>query len=109
MKEMRLQYSVPMMCRVYKVSASGYYAHITRPISKRAHEDRRLKIEIKAAHRRTRRVCGAEWICDGRTDNEEPGKSVIIPGSGSETSGEGADTSFRSRQPVLCSGLPETA
>ena len=62
MKELRLQYPVPMMCRIYDVSASGYYAWLERPLSKRAQEDVRLEAEIKAAHKRTRRTCGAERL-----------------------------------------------
>jgi transposase InsO family protein len=69
MEEMRLQYSVPMMCRIYDVSASGYYAYMTRPLSKRAQEDVRLELEIKAAHKRTRRTCGAERLQKDLAEN----------------------------------------
>ena len=62
MKEMRLQYSVPLMSRVFDVSASGYYAWTLRPPSKRSQEDARLEIEIKAAHTRMRRTCGPERL-----------------------------------------------
>jgi len=44
------------------VSASGYYAWADRPLSKWAREETRLEIEIKAAHRRTREVYGAEKL-----------------------------------------------
>ena len=69
MKELRLQYPVPMMCRIYNVSASGYYAYISRPLSKRAKDDIRLEVEIKAAHKRTRRVCGAERLQKDLAEN----------------------------------------
>jgi transposase InsO family protein len=69
MKEMRLQYPVPMMCRAYDVSASGYYAYVSRPLSKRTREDARLEVEIKAAHKRTRQVCGAESLQKDLADN----------------------------------------
>jgi transposase InsO family protein len=70
MEEMRLQYPMPMMCRIYDVSASGYYAYnISRPLSKRAGEDTRLEVEIKAAHKRTRRVCGAERLQKDLSEN----------------------------------------
>jgi putative transposase len=62
MKEMRLQYPVPLMSRVFDVSASGYYAWIERPPSKRAREEARLEVEIKAAHKRTRQTCGPERL-----------------------------------------------
>ena len=69
MKELRLHYPVPMMCRVYDVSASGYYAYVHRPPSKRAQENARLEVEIKAAHKRTRRVCGAERLQKDLAEN----------------------------------------
>lgn len=58
MKELRLKYPVPLMKRVMNVSASGYYAWMDRPLSKRAREEARLEVEIKAADRRTRQTCG---------------------------------------------------
>jgi len=68
-KQMRLEYPVPLMCRMYDVSVSGYYAYASRPLSKRAQEDIRLEVEIKAAHKRTRRVCGAERLQKDLADN----------------------------------------
>lgn len=62
MEEMRLQYPVPLLSRVFDVSASGYYAWIERPPSKRSQEDARLEVEIKAAHTRTRHTCGPERL-----------------------------------------------
>jgi putative transposase len=62
MKAMRLQYSVPSMSRVLGVSASGYYEWLDRPLSKRAQEEMRLEVEIKAAHKRTRQTCGPERL-----------------------------------------------
>src|SRR3989337_1472354 len=62
MKEMRRQYSVPLMSRVLDVSASGYYAWLERPLSDRAQENARLEVEIKAAHTRTRQTCGPERL-----------------------------------------------
>ena len=62
MKAMRLQYPVPMMSRVLEVSDSGYYAWMQRLPSKRAQEDARLEVEIKAAHKRTRQTYGPERL-----------------------------------------------
>jgi len=62
MKEMRLNYPVHLLKRVLSVSASGYYAWVDRPLSKWAQEEARLEVEIKAAHKRTRQVCGAEKL-----------------------------------------------
>jgi len=62
MKELRLQYPVPLMRRVLSVSASGYYDWLDRPLSKRAQEEARLEVEVKAAHKRTRQTCGPERL-----------------------------------------------
>ena len=62
MKQMRLKHSLPAMCRGLKVSASGYYAWLTRRPSVHAQEEGRLEVEIRAAHRRTRETCGPERL-----------------------------------------------
>ncbi len=62
MKELRLDYPLALVRRVLSVSASGYYAWVDRPLSKWAQEEARLEVEIKAAHKRTRQVCGAEKL-----------------------------------------------
>jgi putative transposase len=62
MKEMRLKYSIPGMCRFFKVAASGYYKWLVSPPSKRMIEEGRLEVEIKAAHKRTRETCGPERL-----------------------------------------------
>ena len=62
MKELRLKYPMPLMKRVMSVSSSGYYAWLDRPLSKRAREEARLEVEIKAAHKRTRQTCGPERL-----------------------------------------------
>jgi transposase InsO family protein len=62
MKELRLKYPVPPMRRIMKVSASGYYAWLDRPLSKRALEEMRLEVEIRAAHKRTRQTYGPERL-----------------------------------------------
>jgi transposase InsO family protein len=68
-KELRLQYSAPALCRYLKVSGSGYYAWLNRKPSKRTRENARLAIEIRAAHKRTRWVCGAEKLQKELADN----------------------------------------
>src|SRR5512144_436571 len=62
MKELRLQYPVPLMSNILGVSASGYYAWQNRPPSKRAQEEGRLEVEIRAAHKRTRQSFGPERL-----------------------------------------------
>jgi putative transposase len=74
-KEMRLQYSVPFMSKVLGVSTSGYYAWLERTPSKRAQEETRLEIEIKAAHKRTRKVYGPERL---QRDLREHGVKVGV-------------------------------
>jgi transposase InsO family protein len=62
MRELRLKYPLPHMRRIMSVSASGYYAWLDRPLSKRAREEGRLEVEIRAAHKRTRQTYGAERL-----------------------------------------------
>lgn len=62
MRQMRLSYPIPKMARFFKVSASGYYKWLKRPPSKRAQEEARLEVEIKAAHKRTRGNYGPERL-----------------------------------------------
>jgi len=62
MKKLRLDYPVVLLRRMLSISASGYYSWIDRPLSQRAREELRLELEIKAAHRRTRQVYGAEKL-----------------------------------------------
>jgi len=61
-KELRLKYPLPLMRRIMNVSASGYYAWLDRPLSKRAQEEGRLEVEIRAAHKRTRQTYGPERL-----------------------------------------------
>jgi len=54
MKQWRLQFPVKIMSRLLNVSRSGFYTWLKREPSLRAQEDERLKVAIKAAHKRTR-------------------------------------------------------
>ena len=69
MKRLRLKYSLPQICRVLKVSTSGYYAWADRPLSERDREELRLELEIKAAHKRARQAHGAEKIQSDLAEN----------------------------------------
>ncbi len=62
MKELRLEYPVLLLRRILRVSASGYYVWIARPLSKWAREEARLEVEIKAADKRTRQTYGPERL-----------------------------------------------
>ena len=50
------------MSRVFDVSASGYFAWVSRPMSNHAKEEARLEVEIQAAHERTRGTYGPERL-----------------------------------------------
>jgi hypothetical protein len=44
MKTMRLEYPLTILCRVFAVSRSGFYAWLSAPQSARAKDDERLKV-----------------------------------------------------------------
>jgi len=75
MKTLRLTYPLPLICRVLEVSRSGYYTWLKRSLSKRAQEEARLEVEIKAAHKRNREVAGPETL---QRDLKEHGIKVGI-------------------------------
>jgi len=62
MRQMRLVYPVPLMCRIAGVSASGYYSWLNRPPSQRSRKEGRLETEIRAAYKRTRETYGPERL-----------------------------------------------
>ena len=47
------------MCALYEVSASGFYAWRSRPVSERAIEDDRVVQHIRAAHTKSRETYGS--------------------------------------------------
>lgn len=62
MMTLRPQYPLAVLCRVLGVSRSGYHAWRTRRPSKRAQENARLEVAIRAAHVRTRQTYGPERL-----------------------------------------------
>ncbi len=60
---------MPFMCRIYDVSPSGYYAWLGRSPSKRAQEEARLELEIRAAHQRTHETYGPERLLEDLVEN----------------------------------------
>jgi putative transposase len=56
------EHRVATVCRVLGVSASGYYAWQSRPLSVRAQADRALLEEIRGIHERSRGTYGAPRI-----------------------------------------------
>ena len=75
MEDMRPTFSLPILCKVFAVSQSGYFAWRSRPPSARRLEDARLAVEIKAAHRRTRESYGPERL---QSDLADHGVSVGV-------------------------------
>ena len=59
MSENRARYPIAVMCRVFDVSFSGYYAWVKRPPSARALMDTALIVEIRAAHAASKGTYGA--------------------------------------------------
>jgi transposase InsO family protein len=55
-------YSVGLLCRVLRVFRSAYYAWLRRPVSRRAEENHRLLVLIKAAHKKSRGTYGSRRI-----------------------------------------------
>lgn len=61
-REHRKQFRVAALCRVLKVSASGYFAWLGRPESTRRRANRALAAQIKVAHARSRKTYGRRRI-----------------------------------------------
>jgi putative transposase len=57
-----IEFSMRIMCRVLRVSRSGYYAWRGRPESRRSVENRRLLERIEAVHKRSRRTYGSPRV-----------------------------------------------
>jgi len=55
-------HAIVTMCRVLGVSASGYYARLTRPPSARARADAAISVRIAAIHQHSRATYGAPRI-----------------------------------------------
>ncbi len=68
----RDQYPVRMMCRLLKVSSSGYYAWRVRPESHRAQTDRRLTRVIQRLHADCKGVYGSPKMRDELQDEGYP-------------------------------------
>lgn len=67
--KLRLDYPVFVLCCVFNVAASGFYAWRKRSDSRRREEEERLELEIIAAHRRTRESYGPERLQRDLTEN----------------------------------------
>ncbi len=58
----REAFPVRVMCELYGVSASGFYAWCARPRSRRAADDERLVGQIRAAHTASRETYGSPRV-----------------------------------------------
>ena len=67
----KASFSVAFMCRHLEVSRSGFYASQLRPESPRAKEDRRLRVGIRAAWKRSRSTYGSHRLHDDLKDDGE--------------------------------------
>ncbi len=56
------QYPVAILCRVVRVSRSGYYAWRMRAVSRRCHADGQLEAHIREIHIASRRTYGSPRI-----------------------------------------------
>ena len=70
-KTLQDDYPIQMMCRVFEVSASGYYAWRKRPQSPRAVENRILDAKIKAVYEQHQKRYGSPRITDELRDQGE--------------------------------------
>jgi putative transposase len=61
-RDHREAFPVGLMCRTLEVGSSGFYAWLKRPESPRSHANRRLLMEIKAVHQRSRKTYGSPRI-----------------------------------------------
>ena len=58
----REAFPVNLLCQVLEVSTSGFYAWLRRPESPRSLANRRLLVEIKAVHQRSRQTYGSPRV-----------------------------------------------
>lgn len=78
MERHRSHYSVDAMCRVLKVSRSGFYAQCGRPLSARAMRHQRLVEQIRMIHQASRETYGAPRVHAELADNgERCGKNTV--------------------------------
>jgi len=61
-KDHRTEFSIRVMCRVFKVHPSGFYAWCKQPVSDREREDQRLLKRIKEFYIASGATYGSPWI-----------------------------------------------
>ncbi len=58
----KADYPIRLLCRCLAVSRAGFYAWRKRPVSTRAKQDERLRVDIAASHSASRRTYGSPRI-----------------------------------------------
>lgn len=72
------EFRVAKICRVLKVSRSGYYAWRKKPVSKRRKENEKLLEKIRQSHSKSRRTYGSPRItADLRAEGQVYGKNRV--------------------------------
>lgn len=61
-KQERKKFPISALCRVLRVSPSGYYSWLRRRVSLRARRNRMLALRIRVAHRHSRKTYGRRRI-----------------------------------------------
>ena len=74
----KARFPVSMLCRVLKVSKSGYYAWKRRPPSKRSREDAALTEKIREVHQRSRQTYGS--VSRGFMPSYTPSGCAVVAG-----------------------------
>ncbi|HHZ96508.1 MAG TPA: IS3 family transposase [Flavobacteriales bacterium] len=71
----RDEFSVRVMCRIFKIHPSGFYAWLAKPLSDRAIEDQRLLVLIKESYVASGATYGSPWI---HRDLREAGETCSV-------------------------------
>lgn len=75
MRDHRNEFSITIMCKVFKLHPSGFYAWLNKPLSNRAIEDARLLKLIKESYMASGGTYGSPWI---HRDLRELGESCSV-------------------------------
>jgi putative transposase len=75
MNDLRLEYPLKLMAFLFVVSTSGFYRWLKRKPTRREQEEPRLRLEVQAAHKRTRGVYGVERL---QADLSDHGVSIGV-------------------------------